>query len=116
MIYLASPYTHEDPAVREARYQEILSKVAELALRGHVCFSPIAYGHAMNLVAELPHTWEFWEKWDREFLWACDEVWVVTMPGWQESAGVIAEIKIGRDFKKPIRYLDPASTLPKDQP
>ena len=65
MIYLASPYSHPDPAVRERRFRAACSAAAFLLQAGHAVFSPIAHGHVL---AEhgLPTDWSFWQRFDRE--------------------------------------------------
>ena len=67
MIYLASPYSHPDPKVREARWREACRTAAFLMKGGQFVFSPIAHRHP---IAEfgLPGGWEFWERFDREML------------------------------------------------
>lgn len=106
MIYLASPYTHADPAVREERFQAVCRAAAELMRRGECVLSPIAHSHPIAAHG-LPTTWEFWERLDREHLKRCDELVVLMLDGWKESRGVQAEIRIARELGKPVRFLDP---------
>ena len=106
MIYLASPYTHADARVREERFRAACRSAAALMQQGHVVFAPIVHGHP--LVAEgLPIEWPWWERFDREHLSRCDEVVVLTLDGWEASAGVQAEIRIAEESGKPVRYLAP---------
>jgi hypothetical protein len=64
--------------------------------------------HNHPLVAHgLPTGWDFWEGIDRRFLELCDEVVVLTVDGWRESAGVQAEIRIASQLGKLVRYLGP---------
>lgn len=63
LIYLASPYSHEDASVRQERY-EIVSRVTALLIsRGYVVFSPIAYSHPLNERIDIPV--EDWYRFDR---------------------------------------------------
>jgi len=73
-------------------------------------FSPIAHSAPIARYG-LPTTWDYWERVDRRHLEICDELLVLMLPGWQESRGVQAEIRIAAELGKPVRYLDPA-TLP----
>ncbi len=106
MIYLASPYSHPDPAVREQRFHAACQAAVALLHAGRVVFSPIAHSHPLAQHG-LPGNWHFWERYDRAFLELCDEVVVLMLDGWQESVGVQAEIRIARELGKPVRYLPP---------
>jgi hypothetical protein len=55
--------------------------------------------------------WEFWEAQDRRLLQACDELWVLTLDGWQRSIGVRAEIKIAEALGKPVRLVSESECL-----
>lgn len=106
MIYLASPYSHADAAVREQRFRAACAAAVRLIAAGHVVFSPIVHGHPL-VGHGLPTDWRFWEPFDREQLARCDEVVVLMLDGWRESVGVAAEIRIAGEFGKPVRYLAP---------
>ena len=106
MIYLANPYTHPDPAMREARFKAACRQAAEMFRCGIPVFSPIAYSHAIA-AHDLPLEWEFWERFDRVFLETCDEVWVLTLDGWRESRGVQAEIALAHELGKPVVLVEP---------
>jgi nucleoside 2-deoxyribosyltransferase len=108
MIYLASPYSHLDPAVREQRFRAACQAAVALLHAGRVVFSPIAHSHPLAQHG-LPGNWQFWERYDRAFLERCDEVVVLMLDGWEESVGVQAEIRTAREFGKPVRYLAPVS-------
>jgi nucleoside 2-deoxyribosyltransferase len=104
MIYLASPYTHVDPAIRQQRFEAACRAAAALICRGQTVFSPIAHSHAICAFG-VPLDWRFWERLDRRYLEACDEMVVLMLDGWRESVGVKAEIAIARELGKPVTYL-----------
>ncbi len=106
MIYLASPYSHPDPAVREQRFRAACRATAALLRAGEVVFSPIVHSHAL-VEFELPTGWSYWERIDRSYLERCDEVVVLMLDGWEESVGVRAEIGIARAMGKAVRFLSP---------
>jgi hypothetical protein len=110
MIYLASPYSHPDPVVRERRYRAACSAAATLMKRGHQVFSPIAHGHVMAELG-LPTCWAYWQDYDRHHLTHCDEVLVLMLSGWKESAGVQAEIRLARELRKPMSYVEPEELI-----
>lgn len=107
MIYLASPYTHTDPAVREARFEAACQATAALVRCGQIVFCPVVHSHPL-VQFDLPIEWEYWERFDREHLARCDELVVLMLDGWRESRGVQAEIDLAIELDMPIRYLAPA--------
>jgi hypothetical protein len=112
MIYLASPYTHPDPVVREERFAAACAVAAQLLRFGHLVFSPICHSHPLTRFG-LPLDWGFWERCDRQHLERCSELIVLMLPGWTSSRGVLAEIAIARELGLPVRYLEgPATTTP----
>ncbi len=112
MIYLASPYSHPDTAIREQRFHAVCRMAARLMQQGDVVFAPIVHGHPL-VGHGLPTDWPFWERFDREHLRRCDELVVLRLDGWRESVGVAAEIRIAGELGKPVRFIDPpgAATL-----
>jgi Domain of unknown function (DUF1937) len=106
MIYLASPYSHPDLAVRERRFRDACRAAAVFVRNGRAVFSPIVHGHPL-VEYGLPTDWSFWQWQDREHLARCDEVVVLMLDGWEESVGLQEEIRIGRELGKPVRYVAP---------
>ena len=111
VVYLASPDSHPDAAVREARFQAACHAAAELMRAGHLVFSPVAHSHSIAAWG-LPTDWCFWERCDRELLSRCDAVIVLTLDGWEQSRGVQAEIEIARALGKPVQSLAPIRPTP----
>ena len=107
MIYLASPYTHPDPAVRQARFEAACRQAAEMMRCGIPVFSPIAHSHPVALHGGLDALdLEFWERQDLHFVEACSEIWVLQLDGWQESTGLQAEIEMALSLGKPVMYVE----------
>ncbi|HSG72046.1 MAG TPA: DUF1937 family protein [Planctomycetaceae bacterium] len=106
MIYLASPYSHPNPHVREQRFEAVCRVAAELIRAGHSVFSPIAQFHPIAKYG-LPTDWEFWERHCREQISRCDELVVVKLDGWERSVGVQAEIGIAKEHGKTIAKIFP---------
>ena len=105
LIYLASPYSHPDPEVRQQRFETVCFVAANLMREGKHIYSPIAHTHPIALKGDLPKGWDFWEQFDRKMLAACQELWVVMMDGWRESKGVAAEIQIANEMGIPVKYV-----------
>lgn len=107
MIYIASPYSHELPQVRENRYKQVMAYTAHLMRQGKPAFSPIVHTHVLAQVYELPTDFRFWKNYCHQMLDAAKELHVLTLLGYEESVGVQAEIKYYKEyFDYPILYID----------
>lgn len=103
-IYLASPFSHPDFAVREQRFEAACRVAAQLTRQGKTVFSPVV--HSYHLCQHgLPSDWQFWQQHDLAFLAMCDEVAVLKLDGWQQSIGVQAEIAAAKALGKPVSFL-----------
>lgn len=107
LIYLCSPYSDPDPAVRQERFEAVCRAAAGLMVRGLVVFSPIAHTHHIALAGNLPTGWDYWQKVDAAFLSACSRVVVLMLPGWRDSKGIAEELRLARVMGKPFDYLTP---------
>lgn len=115
MIYLASPYSHPDTLVRQARFEAVCRQVAILIEAGIMVFSPIAHTHPIVLYG-LPKGWDFWEKYDREFIAMCSQLWILTIDGWRDSVGIDGEVNIASEMRKPILFIKYCETTARVKP
>ena len=106
MLYLASPYTHPDPRVRHQRFEVACRAAAALLRAGVSVFSPIAHSHPIAKYG-VPTTWGFWQRVDQDYLRHCQALGVLKLPGWKESVGVQAEIKLAKSLGIPILEIEP---------
>ena len=91
MIYLATPYSHEDPSIREERYL-LAMDITQWFLKGfHTIFSPIVHCHPMACKYKLPKDHIFWLEHNKEWLEKADEVWFAMFPGYSMSLGMRQE-------------------------
>lgn len=105
MIYIASPYTDKDPAVREARYRSVREwTMHKIKMTGLSLFAPIAYTHEYARDFGMPYDAAFWFHFNLGFIKGCDAVWVLELPGWKESVGVQGEIKLAKTLNKPVKH------------
>jgi hypothetical protein len=112
LTYLASPYTHPEDLVREARFQLVTAIAAKLIrAKGWNVFSPITHSHPLHQLGGLAGDWKFWEKIDTEYLRISARLVVLKLDGWKTSTGVQAEIAIAKRLKIPIRYIDPKTFI-----
>ena len=107
LIYLACPYTDKDEQTEVLRYITASVCAADRMKRGELIFSPITHSHPIKHYGRLEGTFEFWKDFCLATLSACQEVYVLTLPGWKESLGVQAEIKLAMTCKMPVSYLHP---------
>lgn len=107
-VYLASPYSHKDPAVMEWRYRQAVRAAAALMGPQHVVFSPIAHSHEIGKATRTETGHEFWLQQDLPWLDRADELWVLCLDGWAMSRGVAEEMAYARKFDKAIRHVRPA--------
>lgn len=111
MIYLACPYSHPDPRVREYRFEAANWAAAKLMSEGHHVFSPISHSHPIAQYG-LPKNWDFWRDYDELFVKLCTRVVVLKLDGWRKSVGVMAEIALADEIGKPWEFMD----APPDRP
>jgi len=107
MIYLATPYTHDDPAVMHERFLQVNRTAARLMASGVHLISPISHTHPIALAGELPTSWDYWEAYDRRLIEICTGMSVVCQDGWDCSVGVTAEVNIAREFGLVVEFIDP---------
>src|SRR6266404_2207875 len=70
IIYLACPYTDEEPTIRLRRFELATAAAATLVRRGFVVFSPITMTHPMDVALAGNSTLgsDFWVKFDEAFM------------------------------------------------
>lgn len=97
MIYLASPYSHPDPAVRQKRYEQTMAAQAYLLRQGQHVYSPIVACHPMALAHDLPTDAAWWAEYNLDMLTRCSDVYVLCLNGWEKSKGVAQEIEWAKE-------------------
>lgn len=111
MIYLAAPYSHASDIVRHQRFEQVTKIAASLVSSGQMVFSPITHSHPMMEHAKLGAGWRTWEELDRKVMLVCTDVYVVMLPGWKESEGVMAEISLAKQMGLKVRYFLPVPPM-----
>lgn len=96
MIYLASPYSHPDPAVVQDRVEAAEACTVSLMRRGFIVFSPIINCHGIAIKYGLPTDHEFWLRYDFSMLRLAEEMYILAIDGWRESRGVKEEIAFAK--------------------
>jgi len=106
MIYLATPYSHPDAAVRKQRFELACRVAGEMMSAGEYVYSPIAHSHSISEMCDLPTSWDYWRGFDELMIRNCSLVMVVKAEGWQESEGIAAEMIIAAELGKPIGFIE----------
>ena len=106
ITYLACPYSHASKQVREARFAEANRAAGFLMRQGRFVFSPISHTHPIAVACDLPLGFDYWECYDKAILNHCCEVVVLTLAGWEDSAGVQAEIAYAKELGLPVTMMD----------
>jgi hypothetical protein len=107
LIYLAAPYSHQDRSVLLERVDIINRVPARLMGQGLHIYSPISHTHPIAEAGDLPKGWDYWKGYDYAIMNCCAKVVVLQIPGWLESRGVQAEIKIAEELNLPVEYIEP---------
>jgi hypothetical protein len=104
--YLASPYSHPDPLVREERYLQNVRAYRYLFETEHlILYSPIIHFHPLAQLLELPKGFQYWQLVNEVMLKPADSLILLQLPGWEESVGLMCERELAQKMDKPIRYL-----------
>lgn len=93
-IYLAAPYTHSDPVIRNSRAELANWAAAELMQAGLEVFSPITHGHAIanHLPPSVAHDHDFWMRQCLPMVERADALVILPLSGWNTSSGIAREI------------------------
>jgi hypothetical protein len=107
MIYLATPYTHEDPSIVEERYLLALDITQFFLKQGVWIFSPIVHCHEIAKRYNLPGDFSFWHDYDEEMISIAKQVWFALIPGYSKSKGMKLEYTLALNAKKIINVITP---------
>ena len=107
VLYLACPYSHPDPTMREYRYSTVNRVAAQLMKAGIVVFSPLSHSVPIaRHIPELEMSHKFWMDQDLPLLRLCDEVLIVGLDDWTKSQGVKSEMFEALANAKPITLIE----------
>lgn len=110
--YLASPFTMPSRTahIENARFKHVRRAAAELLAKGEPVYSPIVFGYAVEdylsksnvYVPALKISYATWMNLARQMISGCGRVYVLTIPGWEDSKGLREEVLLARSIGKPI--------------
>lgn len=113
MIYLASPLTHDDPRIRAARIEGALAATDFFLRAGVNIFSPIVYTAQFK---GMPIEYEHWRFMNDEMIRLSEAVWVLMLPGWEKSRGILHELAVAERMGVPIWNVDTRFTISPGRP
>jgi len=105
IVYLASPYSHDDVRVVKQRIEKLCRVDAKLMKQNIYTVSPLMK-HFIIEYESLPGDWDFWQKYSQELLKHVSAVIVLMLPGWITSAGVKEEIIEAEELGLKVYYID----------
>jgi len=107
LIYLASPYSHGDPAVMQQRFDTVSCVVGILIETGFLIFSPILHSHPIAQLNLVGRGFKEWRRFDLTMLDKCDGFCVFKSDGWETSKGMQEEFQYARARTMPLfEYTD----------
>lgn len=107
LVYLASPYTHDYEHIVDQRYEDACKTVAKLIGSGEeYVYSPIVNTHHVAKVGNLDPDFSYWQNFDFFMLRLCSKLYVLMLPGWENSDGVLSEIEMASRIGMDIVFLN----------
>lgn len=112
IIFVSSPYTFMGKdnvmkqKVEKERYDAVLKFTAQQMKLGKLIFSPIVHCHEAAVRHGLPTDFKYWKTYCNTMIDRSQEMYVLRLPGWADSAGVQAEIAHAEACRIPIKYMD----------
>lgn len=106
-IYIASPYTDQNPDVCAERFRMVSEFTADMINIGYVVYSPIAHSHPLAIKYDLPEDSESWRHQNYGMLAKASELWVLKLQGFDTSKGVTDEVKFAEMCNIPVLYKMP---------
>jgi hypothetical protein len=107
MIYVASPFSHEDPLIQKTRFLLAESFVIYMIKQENlIVFSPIVYGYRMTQENNLPGDADFWSTFNLNLLRRCNTLFNLQLKGWQESKGVQLELNVAKILRIPVVHFN----------
>jgi len=105
-IYLACPYWHNDPNIRESRVITATKAAGQLIYQGWTVFSPLTHSHLICQELGNCEDGDLWMEHALAFLDWAHTLGILRLEGWEESEGIAIEIAEWKKVRrKPVQYL-----------
>jgi hypothetical protein len=107
MIYVSSPYSHDNSVIRDRRFRIAKEFIIHCLLEEKVAvFSSIVYWHEMSKEYKLPGDANFYMTFNMNMLRRSECLFLLKIPGWDVSQGVKVETTVARTLRIPIIEFD----------
>ena len=106
LIYLAAPMGHPDPPVRQERFERVNRYCGYLIGQHELVFSPLSLGASLDEDAIRNSAWY---ALGLQMLARCDELRILALKGWEDSAGVTLETRYARQLHILVSVADPST-------
>jgi hypothetical protein len=113
LVYVAAPYTSRGASrvSPEDRISIINRCIGELIRKDVMAVSPLLMHSVLRATPDLPSNWEWWQAYSITLLRQCKAMVVLTLPDWDQSVGVRAEIEYAKFQNIPVLYVKPDELL-----
>jgi len=113
MVYISSPYTHDDSFVVDCRMEVVYGAMAFFSNeKGMHCVTPLSM-HELVKRRPMPTDYKFWKEYCENLLKRCDRMIVLKQDGWETSTGVKGEVDFCDLNNIPVDYWDIDVTINK---
>lgn len=102
MIYVASPFWHDNESVRDKRREKAIEYGKKLFLANKPNYTPLIYSY---LFKDNNAKEGYWINHGLKMIDACTEVHVLCLEGWESSNGIKGELKRAGELGLPIKYI-----------
>ncbi len=115
MIYICSPYSGKSKYkfvnyfIRLFRFRKITKIIGQLQdLYPYAFIGPITQSHlTAKYMKNQGTSFKSWELRDLTYIHHCNEVWVIMLPGWDESKGILEELNYSIKHCIKVKHIDP---------
>lgn len=111
LIYLACPYTHEDPKISHLRYVVSVHVAGHLFKQGLMVFAASMHNAFIGTMTGLGDKFSTWQPFNHTMIEHVDKLMVLTMEGWEQSQGVQDQIEYAKKLNKPVEMIEPPHDL-----
>ena len=106
MIFISSPFSSPLPVIQQQRYDRVMEFTSIMLNSGYQVFSPIVYCMPMAQRFNMPGDAQHWAKFNIEFLRNSEAMFLLQLPGWDQSKGIQLELRIAKTLFIPVIHFN----------